>query len=87
MFHVSYYRSKSAQPVEDLESALKRLTPAAIDAKRAALSSEMGPFSVDECITPDSIMSTGSSGYAPWKMLPDKLQVKYQFICPRYSNK
>ncbi|KAL1132533.1 hypothetical protein AAG570_010488 [Ranatra chinensis] len=56
---------------EDLEAALKRLTPAAIDAKRTALGTN---FNTDDCPTPDSVMSSGSSNYTPWK-LPDKLQI------------
>nr|CAD7399215.1 unnamed protein product [Timema cristinae] len=75
----------------DLEAALRRLTPAEVLARRATLSSESYtgydytdgsqtpptylPFG---CRTPDSIMSTGSSGYSGrsgmWK-LPEKLQV------------
>ncbi|XP_075220737.1 trafficking kinesin-binding protein milt isoform X2 [Lycorma delicatula] len=60
---------------QDLEAALRRLTPSAVMARRAALSAGM-PLDND-CRTPDSIMSTGSSGgYStmPWKM-PDKLQI------------
>nr|CAD7198402.1 unnamed protein product [Timema douglasi] len=75
----------------DLEAALRRLTPAEVLARRATLSSESYtgydytdgsqtpptylPFG---CRTPDSIMSTGSSGYSGrsgmWK-LPEKLQI------------
>jgi len=58
---------------EELEAALQKLTPAAVDARRAALSS--GVFGAHQDIhTPDSIISGGSSAYAPWK-LPDKLQI------------
>lgn len=63
---------------QDLEAAVKRLTPSAIAARRAALSSGLMDHDMD-CRTPDSIMSTGSSGgysgLMGWK-LPDKLQVK-----------
>lgn len=65
----------------DLAEALRRLTPAAVYARRAALSSgSFGVFLNDsECRTPDSIMSTScysgdSFNNVPWK-LPDKLQV------------
>lgn len=65
----------------DLVEALRRLTPAAVYARRAALSSgTFGGEAFDsECRTPDSIMSTssfsgGAFSHAPWK-LPDKLQV------------
>jgi len=68
----------------ELEAAVRRLTPAELHARRARLAA--GPF--DEppfglplgCRTPDSIMSTGSSGAFSgqsgnsWKM-PDKLQI------------
>ncbi|XP_065213636.1 trafficking kinesin-binding protein milt isoform X2 [Planococcus citri] len=64
----------------DLAEALRRLTPAAVYARRMALSS--GTFGGDafdlECRTPDSIMSTssysGGAFNAHWK-LPDKLQI------------
>ncbi|XP_014203502.1 trafficking kinesin-binding protein milt isoform X2 [Copidosoma floridanum] len=80
----------------DLEAALRRLTPAEVMARRACLSTGTGytyeydgsgqsppnyvPFG---CRTPDSIMSTGSSGNlsgfsgnssASWR-LPEKLQI------------
>jgi trafficking kinesin-binding protein 1 len=80
----------------DLEAALRRLTPAEVSARRACLSSGAGynydydtgihtppnfvPFG---CRTPDSIMSTGSSGNfsgfsgnssSSWR-LPEKLQI------------
>ncbi|XP_011505955.1 PREDICTED: trafficking kinesin-binding protein milt isoform X2 [Ceratosolen solmsi marchali] len=80
----------------DLEAALRRLTPAEVSARRACLSSGAGynydydtgihtppnfiPFG---CRTPDSIMSTGSSGNfsgfsgnssTSWR-LPEKLQI------------
>lgn len=64
----------------DLAEALRRLTPAAVYARRAALSSGSFGVSLDsECRTPDSIMSTScysgdSFNNVPWK-LPDKLQV------------
>ncbi|OXU20277.1 hypothetical protein TSAR_006684, partial [Trichomalopsis sarcophagae] len=80
----------------DLEAALRRLTPAEVIARRACLSSGAG-YSYDYdggmqsppnfvpfgCRTPDSIMSTGSSGNlsgfsgnssASWR-LPEKLQI------------
>lgn len=66
----------------DLEAALRRLTPGAVAARRAALGSGLGDHDL-ECRTPDSIMSTGSSGAfsggMSWK-LPDKLQVVYIFF-------
>ncbi|XP_015586162.1 trafficking kinesin-binding protein milt isoform X2 [Cephus cinctus] len=77
----------------DLEAALRRLTPAEVIARRACLSTGAGynydydtglhsppnflPFG---CRTPDSIMSTGSSGNLSgfsgnsWR-LPEKLQI------------
>ncbi|XP_033229928.1 trafficking kinesin-binding protein milt [Belonocnema kinseyi] len=78
----------------DLEAALRRLTPAEVIARRACLSTGTGytydydggansppnflPFG---CRTPDSIMSTGSSGNlsgfsgnSAWR-LPEKLQI------------
>lgn len=62
---------------QELEAALRRLTPGAVAARRAALGSSLGDH--EECRTPDSIMSTGSSGgysgLGGWR-LPDKLQVK-----------
>ncbi|XKL63214.1 hypothetical protein PGB90_005578 [Kerria lacca] len=65
----------------DLEEALRRLTPAAVYARRAALSSgTFGGIAIDSDIrTPDSIMSAScysnsSFGNVPWK-LPDKLQI------------
>lgn len=62
---------------QDLEAALRRLTPGAVAARRAALSAGLTDHELD-CRTPDSIMSTGSSGAysgsGGWK-LPDKLQV------------
>lgn len=80
----------------DLEAALRRLTPAEVLARRATLSSGLvytgydypdGPQTPPSylpygCRTPDSIMSTGSSGLSgfsghttgSWK-LPEKLQV------------
>lgn len=72
-----------APGAKDLEAALKRLTPAEISARRANLTyastglfDESGaPMGVR---TPDSIMSTGSSGLSlstnQWR-LPDKLQI------------
>ena len=79
----------------DLEAALRRLTPAEVSARRACLSSGAG-YSYDYdtgiqtpphyvpmgCRTPDSIMSTGSSGNlsgfsgnsTAWR-LPEKLQI------------
>ncbi|XP_054277002.1 trafficking kinesin-binding protein milt isoform X2 [Macrosteles quadrilineatus] len=57
----------TASPHE-LEAALRRLTPGAVAARRAALGDH------EECRTPDSIMSTGSSGLGSWR-LPDKLQI------------
>lgn len=80
----------------DLEAALRRLTPAEVLARRAALGSGLtytgydypdGPQTPPSylpygCRTPDSIMSTGSSGLSgfsghttgSWK-IPEKLQV------------
>lgn len=80
----------------DLEAALRRLTPAEVLARRATLSSGLtytgydypdGPQTPPSylpygCRTPDSIMSTGSSGLSgfsghttgSWK-LPEKLQI------------
>jgi len=82
----------------DLEAALRRLTPAEVLARRAALGSGPtytgydypdGPQTPPNylpygCRTPDSIMSTGSSGLSgfsghttgSWK-IPEKLQVCY----------
>lgn len=82
----------------DLEAALRRLTPAEVLARRATLGSGLtytgydypdGPQTPPSylpygCRTPDSIMSTGSSGLSgfsghttgSWK-LPEKLQVCY----------
>ncbi|KAK3908445.1 Trafficking kinesin-binding protein milt [Frankliniella fusca] len=64
----------------ELEAAVRRLTPAAVALRRAHLGSA-SMLSFDECRTPDSIMSTGSSGAFSgnsnsmnWK-LPDKLQI------------
>ncbi|XP_052868113.1 trafficking kinesin-binding protein milt [Anopheles cruzii] len=73
---------------KDLEAALKRLTPAEVLARRAMLQhAPLGTYSYDEqpsgmplgCRTPDSIMSTGSSGLSglsstQWR-LPEKLQI------------
>lgn len=68
----------------ELEAALQRLTPGAVAARRAALNTEYGDT---DCRTPDSIMSTGSSGaYSggmPWK-LPDKLQVWFLVLITKY---
>ncbi|XP_023716170.1 trafficking kinesin-binding protein milt isoform X5 [Cryptotermes secundus] len=80
----------------DLEAALRRLTPAEVLARRATLSSGLAYTGYDYpdgpqtppnylpygCRTPDSIMSTGSSGLSgfsghttgSWK-LPEKLQI------------
>lgn len=77
----------------DLEAALRRLTPAEVIARRACLSTGAG-YSYDYdagansptafvplgCRTPDSIMSTGSSGNLSgyggnaWR-IPEKLQI------------
>lgn len=74
----------------EIADALRRLTPAEVSARRAALGSNVPSFGgygeYDAtivplgCRTPDSIMSTGSSGYGgqihnPWR-LPNKLQVR-----------
>lgn len=70
---------------KDLEAALKKLTPAEVLARRAMLQhAPAGTYSYDEpgnalplgIRTPDSIMSTGSSGLSAsqWR-LPDKLQI------------
>lgn len=83
----------------DLEAALRRLTPAEVIARRACLSSGAGyNYDYDSgmqtppnyvplgCRTPDSIMSTGSSGNlsgfsgnstSSWR-LPEKLQIVKQ---------
>lgn len=80
----------------DLEAALRRLTPAEVLARRATLSAGLSYTGYDYpdgpqtppnylpygCRTPDSIMSTGSSGLSgfsghstgSWK-LPEKLQI------------
>uniref|UniRef100_A0AAG5DHQ9 Trafficking kinesin-binding protein milt n=2 Tax=Anopheles atroparvus TaxID=41427 RepID=A0AAG5DHQ9_ANOAO len=86
-----------APGAKDLEAALKRLTPAEVLARRAMLQhAPLGTYSYDEqpsgmplgFRTPDSIMSTGSSGLsglssaangggsssAQWR-LPEKLQI------------
>ncbi|XP_041779383.1 trafficking kinesin-binding protein milt isoform X2 [Anopheles merus] len=83
-----------APGAKDLEAALKRLTPAEVLARRAMLQhAPLGTYSYDEqpagiplgCRTPDSIMSTGSSGLSglssssaagngQWR-LPEKLQI------------
>lgn len=69
----------------ELEAAVRRLTPAAVALRRAHLGSA-SMLSFDEgCRTPDSIMSTGSSGAfsgnsnSNWK-LPDKLQVNVSVV-------
>ncbi|XP_055707803.1 trafficking kinesin-binding protein milt isoform X3 [Phlebotomus papatasi] len=72
---------------KDLEAALKRLTPSEVLARRAMLShAPAGTYSYDEMgsgvplgyRTPDSIMSTGSSGlslhHSTWR-LPEKLKI------------
>lgn len=74
----------------EIADALRRLTPAEVTARRNALANSGPSFGgygeYDAtivplgCRTPDSIMSTGSSGYGginhnPWR-LPNKLQVK-----------
>lgn len=84
-----------APGAKELEAALKRLTPAEVLARRAMLSyAPAGTYTYDECQpmaalpvglrTPDSIMSTGSSGISSstnmssslqqWR-LPEKLQI------------
>ncbi|KAM7353475.1 trafficking kinesin-binding protein milt isoform 3-T3 [Cochliomyia hominivorax] len=83
-----------APGAKELEAALKRLTPAEVLARRAMLSyAPAGTYSYDEqqpttslplgIRTPDSIMSTGSSGVSSTNMsssiyhwrLPEKLQI------------
>ncbi|XP_067620408.1 trafficking kinesin-binding protein milt isoform X2 [Eurosta solidaginis] len=84
-----------APGAKDLEAALKRLTPAEVLARRAMLSyAPVGTYNYDEqptttnslphgIRTPDSIMSTGSSGISCTNMsasmqqwrLPEKLQI------------
>lgn len=67
---------------EDLANALKRLTPASIKARRAALGSGFmfgDPYDSVDTRTPDSIMSTGSISLNTWKT-PNKLQVILYFI-------
>lgn len=62
---------------EDLANALKRLTPASIKARRAALGSGFmfaDPYDSADTRTPDSIMSTGSISLTTWKT-PNKLQL------------
>ncbi|XP_025404778.1 trafficking kinesin-binding protein milt isoform X2 [Sipha flava] len=62
---------------EDLANALKRLTPASIKARRAALGSGFmfaDPYDSADIRTPDSIMSTGSISLSTWKT-PNKLQL------------
>lgn len=73
----------------ELEAAVSRLTPAAVALRRAHLGSGSLLSYDDGCRTPDSIMSTGSSGAFSgnsnsmnWK-LPDKLQVSY---CIKIKN-
>lgn len=88
------YPAKAPQGVpgapgaKDLEAALKRLTPATVLARRSMLSNAPpGTYTYDEgpsglplgIRTPDSIMSTGSSGLSGissnhWR-LPEKLQI------------
>lgn len=76
-----------APGAKDLEAALKRLTPAEVLVRRTMLSNAPpGTYSYDEgsqarqgIRTPDSIMSTGSSGLScfssnHWR-LPEKLQI------------
>lgn len=76
-----------APGAKDLEAALKRLTPAEVLVRRTMLSNAPpGTYSYDEGAqmrqgirTPDSIMSTGSSGVScmssnHWR-LPEKLQI------------
>lgn len=71
----------------EIADALRRLTPAEVSARRAALGNNSqicrnyGEYDATivplGCRTPDSIMSTGSSGYIGhnyWR-LPNKLQV------------
>ncbi|XP_046681201.1 trafficking kinesin-binding protein milt-like isoform X2 [Homalodisca vitripennis] len=69
-------RDRMSGTAQELEAALRRLTPTAVAARRAALSAGLD-HDLD-CRTPDSIMSTGSSGgysgLGGWK-LPDKLQI------------
>ncbi|RZF36700.1 hypothetical protein LSTR_LSTR010561 [Laodelphax striatellus] len=69
--------SATATP-NDLEAALRRLTPSAIQARRAALGSDLMGADSGDIRTPDSIMSTGSShnsfSQMSWKM-PDKLKI------------
>ncbi|XP_050535253.1 trafficking kinesin-binding protein milt isoform X2 [Daktulosphaira vitifoliae] len=62
---------------EDLANALKRLTPASIKARRAALGSGLmfgDPYDSADTRTPDSLMSTGSISLPTWKA-PNKLQL------------
>lgn len=76
-----------APGAKDLEAALKRLTPAEVLVRRTMLSNAPpGTYSYDDSAnartgirTPDSIMSTGSSGLScissnHWR-LPEKLQI------------
>ncbi|CAH1977066.1 unnamed protein product [Acanthoscelides obtectus] len=66
----------------ELEAALKRLTPGEVLARRANLQHgpTYGGYEADSylpfgCRTPDSLMSTGSSGYHHGWKLPEKLQI------------
>ncbi|XP_050436883.1 trafficking kinesin-binding protein milt isoform X2 [Adelges cooleyi] len=62
---------------EDLANALKRLTPASIKARRAALGTGFmfgDPYDSADTRTPDSLMSTGSISLPTWKT-PSKLQL------------
>ena len=76
-----------APGAKDLEAALKRLTPGEVLARRSMLEhAPLGTYTYSEdpavpvgCRTPDSIMSTGSSGLSgmsssQWR-LPEKLQI------------
>lgn len=80
-FYVNGYSEQPGIPgapgSEDLANALKRLTPASIKARRAALGSGFmfaDPYDSADTRTPDSIMSTGSISLTTWKT-PNKLQV------------
>lgn len=82
IFYLYNYREQTGIPgapgSDDLANALKRLTPASIKARRAALGSGFmfaDPYDSADTRTPDSIMSTGSISLSTWKT-PNKLQVR-----------
>ncbi|XP_034239410.1 trafficking kinesin-binding protein milt isoform X2 [Thrips palmi] len=79
--NISVDAGEPVSTFSELEAAVSRLTPAAVALRRAHLGSGSLLSYDDGCRTPDSIMSTGSSGAFSgnsnsmnWK-LPDKLQI------------